>query len=118
VRKEMIVHCGNSLVYCKIEIENGYIKSIYEEMGREGGYTYRKFGVDSSSLQECMNYVAYNWPASKYLTVQKEAYKEHLLDYDDAVEVIKNRIRDRLRTEINMYTERTINAQMELNALK
>lgn len=96
------IKCGNDYVYTIVNIENGYIDSIYEEAGRDGGYLYqrKKFGYADNGLQRRLNHIAYDYPASKYLSIQKQATKEHLLEYTDARNVIANRVRQRKQNEI------------------
>ena len=99
----MKVHCGDDYIYTNVEIRGGYIISIYEEDGRDGGFLYKKgiFG----DLQELLNHIAYDFGNYKYDCILFNAKKENLTSRKVAYSVINQRILTRIWDEINYHKQ-------------
>ena len=108
----MKIHCGNDFVWTSIIIENGYVKSIYNETGRDGGYIYVRdeFGDD---LQEKLNHIAYDWGKEKYNTIKWKADYEGLLSFEKAYKVIADRIDNQIQSSLNYHEEEMAKLRME-----
>jgi hypothetical protein len=100
----MKVKCGDDYVYTIVEVEDGWVQSIYDEAGREGGYIYKR-GEFGDDLQEKLNHLAYDYGNYKYDCVLFSAEKENLTSYNVAYAVIQDRVWDRIQESIKLHED-------------
>lgn len=92
--------------YAWVNYENGRIKEIHEDLGREGGLLWSAKFNANGRLLDCMKDIAENWP-KLYSAVRKACPKENLPTLSTIQEENLQRDLDRLQKKI-AYEEKRL----------